>query len=259
MPSPQLTSPPPPITAAALTHPGRARDQNEDAFGAFVLDRLFVVADGMGGHNAGEVASRMAVDVLSDYFSTDSVEWPFGFDAEISAAANRMRTAILLANVQILESAITIDDYAGMGTTVVAAQVSGRRLVCGHVGDSRLYVWSGGSLRALTADDSWMASMLAHDPGANPALLQQHPMRHALTNVVGTRPRTDVHVVETELNAGDRILMTTDGVHEVVDDGKLERLISPDQPPEAIANAIVKTALARGSCDNLTAVVIRIA
>jgi PPM family protein phosphatase len=101
-----------------------------------------------------------------------------------------------------------------------------------------------------------MASMLAHDPDANPALLQQHPMRHALTNVVGTRPRTDVHVVETELKAGDRILMTTDGVHEVVDDGRLEQLISQNQLPEAIANAIVKTALARGSRDNLTAVVI---
>jgi protein phosphatase len=247
------------FSAFGVTDKGRSRASNEDCFAIHEPLGLVVVADGMGGHNAGEVASRMAVDVLSDYFSIDNAEWPFGFDAEISAAANRMRTAILLANVQILESAITVDGYAGMGTTVVAAQVWGRRLVCGHVGDSRLYVWSGGSLRALTADDSWMASMLANDPGANPALLQQHPMRHALTNVVGTRPRTDVHVVETELNAGDRILMTTDGVHEVVDDGGLERLISQDQRPEAIANAIVKTALARGSCDNLTAVVIRIA
>jgi serine/threonine protein phosphatase PrpC len=244
------------FSAFGVTDKGRSRASNEDCFAIHEPLGLVVVADGMGGHNAGEVASRMAVDVLSDYFSTDPVEWPFGFDAEISAAANRMRTAILLANVQILESAITIDDHAGMGTTVVAAQVSGRRLVCGHVGDSRLYVWSGGSLRALTADDSWIASMLAHDPGANPALLQQHPMRHALTNVVGTRPRTDVHVVETGLNAGDRILMTTDGVHEVIDDGRLEQLIGQDQRPEAIANAIVKTALARGSRDNLTAVVV---
>jgi protein phosphatase len=244
------------FSAFGVTDKGRSRASNEDCFAIHEPLGLVVVADGMGGHNAGEVASRMAVDVLSDYFSTDQAEWPFGFDAEVSAAANRMRTAILLANVQILESAITVDDYAGMGTTVVAAQVWGRRLVCGHVGDSRLYVWSGGSLRALTADDSWMASMLANDPGANPALLQQHPMRHALTNVVGTRPRTDVHLVETELNAGDRILMTTDGVHEVVDDGRLERLISQDQQPEEIANAIVKTALARGSRDNLTAVVV---
>ena len=244
------------FSAFGVTDKGRSRASNEDCFAIHEPLGLVVVADGMGGHNAGEVASRMAVDVLSDYFSTDQAEWPFGFDAEVSAAANRMRTAILLANVQILESAITVDDYAGMGTTVVAAQVWGRRLVCGHVGDSRLYIWSGGSLRALTADDSWMASMLANDPGANPALLQQHPMRHALTNVVGTRPRTDVHLVETQLNAGDRILMTTDGVHEVVDDGRLERLISQDQRPEAIANAIVKTALARGSRDNLTAVVV---
>src|SRR4029078_11293188 len=106
-------------------------------------------------------------------------------------------------------------------------------------------------LRALTADDSWMASMLARDPGANPALLQQHPMRHALTNVVGTRSRTDVDVVETGLSSGDKILMTTDGVHEVVDVAKLEQLMRRDQEPETIANAIVKTALARGSRDNL--------
>jgi len=244
------------FSAFGVTDQGRSRPSNEDCFAIHQPLGLVVVADGMGGHNAGEVAARMAVDVLAEYFALDHVEWPFGFDEQISIAANRMRTAILLANVQILESAITTDDYAGMGTTVVAAQISERRLVCGHVGDSRLYVWSGGSLRALTADDSWMASMLAHDPGANPALLQQHPMRHALTNVVGTRPRTDVHVVETELKAGDRILMTTDGVHEVVDDGRLEQLIGQDQRPEVIANAIVKTALARGSRDNLTAVVI---
>jgi protein phosphatase len=217
-----------------------------------------VVADGMGGHNAGEVAARMAVDVVGEYFSSEHQEWPFGFDDGVSADGNRMRTAILLANVQILESAITTDDYAGMGTTVVAAQVAGGRLVCGHVGDSRLYVWSDGALRALTADDSWMASVLARDPGANPALLQQHPMRHALTNVVGARSRTDVHVVEADLKAGDRVLMTTDGVHEVVDDTRLEQLMRRDHSPEAVANAIVKTALARGSRDNLTAVVIHV-
>jgi protein phosphatase len=244
------------FSAFGVTDKGRSRPSNEDCFAIHEPLGLVVVADGMGGHNAGEVAARMAVEVLSEYFSASHVEWPFGFDAQISADANRMRTAILLANLQILERAITTDDYAGMGTTVVAAQLSGRRLVCGHVGDSRLYVWSGGSLRALTADDSWIASELARDPAANPALLQQHPMRHALTNVVGTRPRTDVHVVETEISAGDRILMTTDGVHEAVDDARLEQLISREEAPEAIANAIVKTALARGSRDNLTAVVI---
>ena len=102
------------FSAFGVTDKGRSRASNEDCFAIHEPLGLVVVADGMGGHNAGEVASRMAVDVLSDYFSTDQAEWPFGFDAEVSAAANRMRTAILLANVQILESAITVDDYAGM-------------------------------------------------------------------------------------------------------------------------------------------------
>ena len=244
------------FSAFGVTDKGRSRPSNEDCFAIHEHLGLAVVADGMGGHNAGEVAARIAVDVVADYFTVGDPGWPFGFDPGISEAGNRMRTAILLANVQILESAVTSQHYAGMGTTVVAAQVVEGRLVCGHVGDSRLYVWSRGVLRALTADDSWMASVLARDPGTNPALLQQHPMRNALTNVVGTRARTDVHVVEAALCGGDKILLTTDGVHEVVDDDRLEELMRPDQPPEAAANAIVKTALGRGSRDNITAVVI---
>ena len=241
--------------AFGLSDKGRIRLSNEDSFAIREALGLVVIADGMGGHKAGEVASCMAVDAVVEYFSSETNEWPFGFDPALSDDGNRMRTAILLANAAILESSVSSEDLAGMGTTLVAARVSHDRLVCGHVGDSRLYLLSTGGLRQMTADDSWTATMLAGDPSANAALLRHHPMRHALTNVVGARTRTDVHVVEADVQSGDAILMTTDGVHEVVDDRRLEQLMRRSLDPEEMANAIVSTALARGTRDNLTAVV----
>ena len=117
------------FSAFGVTDQGRSRPSNEDCFAIHEHLGLAIVADGMGGHNAGEVAARIAVEVVADCFTAGSADWPFGFDPRISEAANRMRTAILLANVQILESAVASDDYAGMGTTVVAAHVSAGRLV----------------------------------------------------------------------------------------------------------------------------------
>src|SRR4051812_32750977 len=220
----------------------------------------------MGGHNAGEVASRLAVDAVVDYVRQRSASlarerhpeyWPFGFDPSLSADGNLLRTAILLANVQIREAAIGSNDYAGMGTTIVAARVADRRLSVAHVGDSRLYLFSDGALRQLTQDDSWMASMLEHDPDADPLLLEHHPMRNALTNVVGARARTEVHVKECRLGGGELLLLTTDGVHGVLDDRRMERLLIEESEPYAIARGVINAALTRGSRDNCTAVVAR--
>ena len=104
-------------------------------------------------------------------------------------------------------------------------------------------------------DDSWVASMLAHDPHADPLLLEHHPMRNALTNVVGARSRTEVHVAEQRLAGGERLLLTTDGVHGVLDDSRIARLMREEDNPRAIAHAVIAAALGRGSRDNCTAVV----
>src|SRR4029077_18717141 len=124
-----------------------------------------------------------------------------------------------------------------------------------HVGDSGLYLMAGRRLRQMTVDDSWVASMLALDPGADLELLRQHPMRSALTNVVGARTRTEVHVAEQALSGGEGLLLSTDGVHDVVDDRRLERIMLDDDDPGAIARNVIRAALARGSRDNCTAVV----
>ena len=144
-----------------------------------------------------------------------------------------------------------------MGTTIVAARVAGGRLSVAHVGDSRLYVLAGGALRQVTQDDSWMASMLADDPDADPLLLEHHPMRNALTNVVGARARTEVHVAEEALAGGELLLLSTDGVHGVLDGRRIERMMVEEEDPRAIAHGLVSAALTRGSRDNCTAVVAR--
>lgn len=246
-----------PLRAYGLTDKGRVRPTNEDCFAIHEELGLCVIADGMGGHNAGEVAARLAVDAVVAFVRNPGERHPFGSDPALSADGNLLRTAIHRANMQIREAAFTSLDYAGMGTTIVAARERDGRLSVAHVGDSRLYLVANGQLRQVTQDDSWMASMLAHDPAADPLLLENHPLRNVLTNVVGARVRPDVHVVEEVLAGGELLLLSTDGVHGVLDRDRIGQLMLEQDDPQAIAGAVISAALTRGSRDNCTAVVAR--
>ncbi len=246
------------LLAHGATDKGRVRPINEDCF-AFEPSRgLCVVADGMGGHKAGEVAARLAVETIVGALTAPGAdEWPFGFDPSLSTAGNRLRTAIHLAHMQILEIAVSSDQYAGMGTTIVASLVDGDRLAVAHAGDSRLYLLAGDRLRQVTDDDSWMASMLAQDPAADRAQYERHPMRNALTNVVGARRRADVHVIEEALSGGELLVLMTDGVHGVLDDERIEQVLLDGRDEREMAEKLVAAALAHGSHDNCTALVAR--
>jgi protein phosphatase len=253
------------LRAHGVTDKGRVRPVNEDRYLVDESLRLCVVADGMGGHNAGEVAAHTAVEAVVEYVrettpvSGQSVEdtgaWPFGFERSLSTGGNLLRTAVHVANLQVRETAITTKACSGMGTTIVAALVRDDTLSVAHVGDSRLYLFSESRLQQLTLDDSWMAAVLAEDPRVDPAALQHHPMRNALTNAVGARAGAEVHVVEYALRGGELFAMTTDGVHGVLDDRRIGRLLAEGSDPAAIATRLVGAALARGSRDNCTAVV----
>jgi PPM family protein phosphatase len=257
------------LQAWGFSDKGAVRPTNQDRFAIDEGLRLCVIADGMGGHNAGEIAADTAVDAVLDVVRDRQrarqpdasaalgtpLGWPFGVDPSVSDAGNLIRTAIQLANMHVLEQARRSSAYAGMGTTIVAALVVDGRLSVGHVGDSRLYRLANGRLRQLTGDDSWMASVMANDPRADVSLLEYHPMRHVLTNVVGNRRQTEVHVLEEPLTAGDRLLLTTDGVHGVLDDRRLERLVADPDDLAGAASDMVRAAIARGSRDNCTAIV----
>ena len=218
---------------------GPVRTSNEDCFGFDEQAGLCIVADGMGGHNGGEVASKLAVEGVTDFIKTSKANaaWPFGFDASLSEPANLLRTAIYTANRRILDTAAQRRDLSGMGTTIVAALVHGTTLAIAHVGDSRLYVFAGGSLRLLTADDSWALN------------------RNVLTNVLGSRAQVEVHMAEEPMTSGELVILITDGIHGVLDDAILENLIAGRPHPQMMANRLVEEALTRGSRDNCTAVV----
>jgi protein phosphatase len=161
------------------------------------------------------------------------------------------------ANARVFEAAAASPAWAGMGTTIVAVIVARNLLSVAHVGDSRLYALSDGRAEQLTADDSWAAVMLARDPSIDPALLKKHPMRNALTSVVGSKLDVHVHVRERALSASDLLVLTTDGVHGVLCNATLARVCESTPGLQEIAARLVQAAIASGSRDNCTAIVAR--
>lgn len=249
------------LEAYGLSDKGTVRKTNEDSF---VIDeelQLLAVADGMGGHNAGEVASRLAVEALVGFIRRSGHDsdftWPYGIDPSLSFEGNRLKTAVHLANRSVFRAAESSDDYTGMGTTVAAVLVSGRRMVVGNVGDSRVYALTDGKLRQITHDDSWAATLLAQEGSKGSDALAHHPMRNVLTNVLGAREQTDIHLTEEDLEQGDVILICSDGLHGVVDDDTLRGLMMDASDLQVLARKLVAMAVARGSRDNITVLVAR--
>lgn len=233
-----------PLAAHGVTHPGR-RTTNEDSFLVDPGRGLFVVADGMGGHNAGEVASSLAVKAIGDFLADGT-----------PATLNVLDEALRLANDHILTVAGEKPDYTGMGTTVAAVYLREGEAVYAHAGDSRVYLWHKGRITQLTRDDSWVAAAM-NGSSDDAREMDQHPMRHVLTKVVGLRPELQPSVAEVPFVAGDVLLLCSDGVHGSVSDAKLGQLLGSSKPVANVAESVVKEALAHGATDNVTAVVIR--
>ena len=250
------------LSAFGVTHPGRVRPSNEDALLWDPATGVFLVADGMGGHQAGEVASRLALDTVRGFLEASrgdqDLTWPFGFDPSLSLNGNRLVTALRLANRKVYQAGEHQPDYAGMGTTIVAALVEGQQLTFCGVGDSRLYLLADGRLEQLTHDDSWVATVLSREPGFDQGQLSQHPMRHVLTNVIGARDDTDVEVGERAVRPGATLLLCSDGLYGSLDEATLQILLAGPGRLEEIAERLVFTALERNGSDNITALVVRL-
>jgi protein phosphatase len=254
-----MTGPSGSITCSFGVSEAGARAGNEDCYFADDTLGLFVVADGMGGHLAGEVASRLAVDTLEHFMrrseDPSDLSWPLGIDANLSLEGNRVRTALHLAHRRVFRAAESSEEYTGMGTTAVCAFIRDGQLVVGHVGDSRLYLLTQGSLCQLTTDDTWITALAASGT-ADPAALATHPMRHVLTNVLGASEQVETHVSEHRLTGGDVLLLCSDGVHDVLDPPALVQLLSSASDPRAAAQAVAAAALERGTHDNVTALLV---
>jgi serine/threonine protein phosphatase PrpC len=249
------------VRACGVSDAGRVRKTNEDVFVADAERRLFAIADGMGGHNAGEVAARLAIDAVADFIrrSADDTDlpWPIGFEPSLSVDANRLRTAAHLANRSVLRTAASHEDYQGMGSTLVGLLVDRSHMAIVHVGDSRLYMVAGGRIEQMTRDDSWVETLLDQDPTLERAQLAHHPMRNVLTNVLGAHEDIDVHVAERDLQGGEVMLLCSDGVHGVLAPDALREILTETSDVELSARTLIATAMDRGSRDNVTAVVVR--
>jgi protein phosphatase len=233
---------------------------NQDNHGWWPELGLFVVADGMGGHNAGEVASHLAVETIHSFIADSAqsgdITWPFGLEIRYSLDVNRLLTAVRLANRKIYSESTKAPELSGMGTTVVAALVAGDKAILVSVGDSRIYRLRDGRLEQLTSDDTWLASVLGRQGAedADPA----HPLRHVLTSVVGTKDDLRPESREEQLRAGDTLLLCTDGIHGKLDAAALTSLLSTRGSAADRASTLVDEALTRGTTDNATALVIAV-
>jgi serine/threonine protein phosphatase PrpC len=235
----------------SLSIAGR-RANNEDAVCAAPELGLFVVADGMGGYEGGEVASALAVEVIHELVrrtATDKdVTWPYAIDPTRTVVENELAVATRLANERIAAQRTGV--LAEMGSTVVALLVDGERAVVAHVGDSRVYRLRDGELAQLTADHSLIAQLEASGMAPGDAW----PWRHVVTRALGT-PTGEPDVRLDPLRAGDVFLLCTDGLSEVLAPTTIARLLA--QPAEAACRALVDAAYAAESRDNISAIVVR--
>jgi serine/threonine protein phosphatase PrpC len=249
------------LTFKGVTHPGRVRKANEDGFCHDARLGLFLVADGLGGHNSGEIASRMALESISSFIrrtkDDEEFTWPFGVDTYLSYDANRVRTALRLANRRVFQASEEGVEYAGMGTTIVTALVTGSTLTFATVGDSRLYSFSGATLSRLTVDDSWLATLSAQDPGLDPAQLERHPLRHVITKAIGTLADTEVDIHERALTSGEMLLLCSDGLHDMLTDDDISHELAAGASIDDTAERLVQHALEAGGRDNITVLLVR--
>jgi protein phosphatase len=251
------------IEAYGRTDVGRRRKVNEDSFLVSPETSLYAVCDGMGGHNAGEVASRMAVETIAAFITRSAVEkeitWPWGLDANLSFDANRLKTAIRLANSRVFQAADNREELTGMGTTVVTALISGHTMTIGSAGDSRCYLVRKGGLKQLTRDDSWVSAALGEGI-LNSDDVERHPLRNVITKAVGARDAIDLDVVEQGLEAGDVVLLCSDGLHGMVHDEEIARILQSSPPSlEEVSARLVDAANEAGGRDNVTVVLLRCA
>lgn len=242
-------------SAYALSDVGRCRESNEDNYYLDTKLGVYAVADGMGGHAAGEVASQLAVDALAEVFRRNGEDRPADPEA-LEHTRERLHDAVAEANRRICESIQHQDEHRGMGTTMVTLVTRGETALIGHVGDSRAYRLRAGELERLTNDHSWVFEQvkagLLSDSDA-----QRHPMRNIVTRALGSRNQVTMDLTEADILSGDVFLLCSDGLNAMLEDPEIrDTLGRHDTDPQAACQALVDAANTRGGEDNTTVIVL---
>jgi len=236
------------LRAAAATDVGRRRRNNEDALAVAHDQGLFLVADGMGGHTAGQVASETAAREVLAAIS--------GSAATVTSPSERLRAAVAASNDAIFQMAKRKPELQGMGTTLVALLSVGGRAALAHVGDSRAYLVRRGRIRQLT-DDHSLVGELQRRGELTAEAAQRHPHRHVLTRALGVRRGVEPDLAELSLAAGDVFVLCTDGLTTHVKDEEIAELVESGADEQTAAKALIDLANERGGEDNVTVVIVR--
>lgn len=236
-----------------LSHVGNVRDNNEDSY--FISEDknfpLFIVADGIGGNNFGEIASKMTVDIVKDHIKNlDEYN-------DLKELENDFVKAISTANKEVLKKSEEDDKLSGMGTTITCLYHYYDCLLIANVGDSRAYVIDENEIRQLTEDDTIVNKLLklgeiTSDEAAN------HPNRNVITNAVGTDLMIDISLVQYNYSKGERILICTDGLSDMLLDDEIKEIINSDKDLDIISSNLLEKALNKGGKDNITFIVMEV-
>lgn len=237
-----------PIEREALSDVGRTRERNEDSY--YAGEYVFAVADGLGGHNAGDVASRLAVEPLAA-FDRSVAGTP---DDRIAEALER---AVDAANRAVYQRAQDDAKVRGMGTTLTAVAISNGSAHLAHVGDSRCYLIRGGEITQLSSDHTLVARMVAEGK-LTPEQAETHPQRSILTRALGAEPEIDVDTLEIQLTPGDRLILCSDGLSSVIGDDQILATLSDSKALKEACKRLIDAANARGGPDNITVVVVEV-
>lgn len=239
------------MKAYAITDIGKKRSFNQDYAWMTTdeigkLPNLFIVADGMGGHKAGDLASRFTVETLINNIKNSSSDNPITI----------INDAIVNANTLLLEKAAESEDYEGMGTTLVVCTIIGESMYVANVGDSRLYLYDG-KLSQITRDHSLVEEMVALGK-LNRDEARTHKRKNVITRAIGGGKEVMADFFEAELTAGNRIIMCSDGLSNMVDDGEIEQILSLNLPIEDKAKRLIDMANESGGADNIAVVIVEL-
>jgi serine/threonine protein phosphatase PrpC len=246
----------------AVTDVGRERAANEDSYTLDEIQKFAMVADGMGGQAAGEVASAMAVEKVLEFLRESTTEsdatWPVSYEHALSFAQNRLRAAFFLANSAIFAESLKGEEMKGMGTTGVAALIEDTTAHIAHVGDSRAYLLRGGNLIQITRDHTWVnhqleSGLISEEEARN------HPYKNIITRALGSSNTLEIDHIDQDLEKGDLMLLCTDGLTNMLSDKDIQNiLILAEYDLDLMNETLLTMANDNGGKDNITVVLIHV-
>ncbi len=245
------------IRACGLSDVGRSRSHNEDCFGLDPEQLVYVVADGMGGHGHGEVASRLAVEAIRETLSAPESTGSVPDSEGLQPHSRRLKAAVGEAHSHVVDAVQRDSTLAGMGTTVVSFMLDESVAAVAHVGDSRLYRFRGGDLDLITQDHTWvneqvLAGHLSEDQA------RSHPLKSVVTRAIGGDGEIDVDVREIDVKAGDLYLLCSDGLTTMLSDEEILANLETGESLDRLCAGLVEAANRRGGLDNVTVVLLSV-